>query len=92
MLTYYYLFSFYFSPFWGEEFEFEIPRRFRYLGVCVYERDRPLGRVTVRRDQLTSFNDKDHWFPLRPLNVESEVQVFNFINYTSYYSIILGLN
>ncbi|KAE9545143.1 hypothetical protein AGLY_000686 [Aphis glycines] len=62
------------DPFWGEEFEFEIPRRFRYLGVCVYERDRPLGRVTVRRDQLTSFNDKDHWFPLRPLNVESEVQ------------------
>lgn len=73
---YVYVFVF-FSPFWGEEFEFEIPRRFRYLGVFVYERDRPLGRVTVRRDQLTSFNDKDHWFPLRPLNVESEVQVFN---------------
>lgn len=76
ILLIYYCCLFVFSPFWGEEFEFEIPRRFRYLGVCVYERDRPLGRVTVRRDQLTSFNDKDHWFPLRPLNVESEVQVF----------------
>lgn len=83
MLTYN-IFLFYFSPFWGEEFEFEIPRRFRYLGVCVYERDRPLGRVTVRRDQLTSFNDKDHWFPLRPLNVESEVQVFYFNNYSRF--------
>jgi len=80
------------SPFWGEEFEFEIPRRFRYLGVCVYERDRPLGRVTVRRDQLTSFNDKDHWFPLRPLNVESEVQVLYFIIITFYKVLFMDLN
>lgn len=60
--------------------------------MCVYERDRPLGRVTVRRDQLTSFNDKDHWFPLRPLNVESEVQVLYFIIITLYEVLFMNLN
>lgn len=88
------------SPFFGEEFQFEIPRIFRYLSVYVRERDRHLkqdkaiGKIAIRKEDLHIYNHKvslfnchllkniffifvflqDHWFPLRPVDEDSEVQ------------------
>lgn len=68
------------SPFFGEEFSFEIPRKFRYLSVYVLERDRhlkqdkPVGKIAIRKSDLQLYNHKDHWFPLRPVDDDSEVQ------------------
>lgn len=67
-------------PFFGEEFQFEIPRKFRYLSVYVLERDRHLkqdkavGKIAIRREDLHLYNHKDHWFALRPVDEDSEVQ------------------
>jgi len=56
------------SPFYGEEFQFEIPRRFRNLAFYVIDRERSvnfkdkiLGKVAVKRDELTTYHGKDHW-------------------------------
>uniref|UniRef100_A0A182R172 Ras GTPase-activating protein n=1 Tax=Anopheles farauti TaxID=69004 RepID=A0A182R172_9DIPT len=68
------------APFFGEEFQFEIPRPFRYLSVYVWDRDRhlkqdkPYGKIAIRREDLHQYNHKDHWFPLRPVDEDSEVQ------------------
>ncbi|XP_035796216.1 GTPase-activating protein-like isoform X1 [Anopheles albimanus] len=68
------------SPFFGEEYQFEIPRKFRYLSVYVWDRDRhlkqdkPYGKIAIRREDLYQYNHKDHWFPLRPVDEDSEVQ------------------
>ncbi|XP_053680398.1 GTPase-activating protein [Anopheles nili] len=68
------------SPFFGEEYQFEIPRQFRYLSVYVWDRDRhlkqdkPYGKIAIRREDLHQYNHKDHWFPLRPVDEDSEVQ------------------
>ncbi|XP_035900051.1 GTPase-activating protein isoform X2 [Anopheles stephensi] len=68
------------SPFFGEEYQFEIPRPFRYLSVYVWDRDRhlkqdkPYGKIAIRREDLHQYNHKDHWFPLRPVDEDSEVQ------------------
>lgn len=66
--------------FFGEEFSFEIPRKFRYLTVYVYERDRHLrqdkaiGKLAIKKSDLQAYNHKDHWFALRPVDDDSEVQ------------------
>ena len=76
-----YFFFFLSSPFFGEEFQFEVPRKFRYLSVYVYDRDRPnrhdrvVGKVAIKREDLQAFHNKDHWFPIRPITLYSEVQV-----------------
>ncbi|KAI4464411.1 ras gtpase-activating protein [Holotrichia oblita] len=68
------------SPFFGEEFQFEVPRNFRYLSVYVYDRDRHLkqdkvlGKVAIKREDLSQYNNKDHWFPICPVDADSEVQ------------------
>ncbi|XP_029038285.1 GTPase-activating protein isoform X3 [Osmia bicornis bicornis] len=68
------------SPFFGEEFQFEVPRKFRYLGIYVYDRDRHLkqdkilGKVAIKREDLTKYHNKEHWFPLGPVDADSEVQ------------------
>lgn len=68
------------SPFFGEEYYFKIPRRFRYLSVYVWDRDRhlkqdkPIGKIAIRREELQMYNHKDHWFSLRPVDADSEVQ------------------
>lgn len=72
--------TFYSSPFFGEEFQFEVPRKFRYLSVYVYDRDRHLkqdkvlGKVAIKREDLSQYNNKDHWFPICPVDADSEVQ------------------
>ncbi|KAF3429596.1 hypothetical protein E2986_06953 [Frieseomelitta varia] len=68
------------NPFFGEEFQFEVPRKFRYLGIYVYDRDRHLkqdkilGKVAIKREDLAAYHNKEHWFPLRPVDADSEVQ------------------
>lgn len=68
------------SPFFGEEFQFDVPRKFRYLSIYVYDRDRHLkqdkilGKVAIKREELNSYHNKDHWFAIRPVDADSEVQ------------------
>lgn len=68
------------SPFFGEEYQFEIPRKFRYLAVYVWDRDKHLkqdkaiGKIAIKREELHSYNHKDHWFALQPVDADSEVQ------------------
>lgn len=69
------------SPFFDELFEFEVPRKFRYLSLYVWARDghlkqqdKPVGKIAIRREELHLYNNKDHWFPLRPVDADSEVQ------------------
>lgn len=65
------------NPFFGEEFQFSVPRRFRYLSVYVYDRDKTdkvLGKVAIKREDLHSYHNKDHWFPIRAVNPNTEVQ------------------
>lgn len=76
------------SPFFGEEFQFEVPRRFRYLSIYVFDRDRHLkqdkvlGKVAIKREDLHRYNNKDHWFALRPVDADSEVQGKAYIELT----------
>lgn len=46
----------------------------------MYDRDRHLkqdkqiGKIAIRREELHVYNHKDHWFPLRAVDADSEVQ------------------
>uniref|UniRef100_A0A6A7G5G4 Ras GTPase-activating protein 3-like n=2 Tax=Hirondellea gigas TaxID=1518452 RepID=A0A6A7G5G4_9CRUS len=68
------------DPFFGEEFQFDIPREFRFLSVYVYDRDRPMktdkifGKVSIKREDLTKHNGKDQWLAITPVDADSEVQ------------------
>ncbi|KAL1490589.1 hypothetical protein ABEB36_013257 [Hypothenemus hampei] len=69
------------SPFFGEEFQFDVPRNFRFISIYVFDRDRQknnqdkvLGKVAIRREHLASYNNKDHWFPIKAVDADSEVQ------------------
>ncbi|XP_026467337.1 LOW QUALITY PROTEIN: GTPase-activating protein-like [Ctenocephalides felis] len=70
----------YIESIFREEFQFEIPRTFRHLCVYVFDRDRhlrqdrPVGKVAIRREELQSYDRRDHWFALRPVDADSEVQ------------------
>lgn len=72
--------SFCSSPFFGEEFQFEVPRNFRFISIYVFDRDRHLkqdkvlGKVAIRKEQLASYNNKDHWFSIKAVDADSEVQ------------------
>ncbi|KAI5714199.1 hypothetical protein M8J76_012741 [Diaphorina citri] len=69
------------NPFFGEEFQFDIPRRFRHLAVYAYDRDRTsktdrvLGKVTIQRSDLHRISNKEHWFPLTPVTQDSEGKI-----------------
>ncbi|CAG2064661.1 unnamed protein product, partial [Timema podura] len=69
-----------YSPFFGEEFQFEVPRKFRYLSLYLYDRDRHLkqdkvlGKVAIKREDLHLYHNKEHWFPIRAVDADSEVQ------------------
>lgn len=74
-----YIFSM--SVFFGEEFQFDIPREFRFLSFYLYDRDRPMktdkimGKVSIKKDDLHKYHGKDQWFPITPVDADSEVQV-----------------
>ncbi|XP_061072721.1 ras GTPase-activating protein 2 [Conger conger] len=66
------------SPFYGEDFYFEIPRPFQYLSFYVYAKSVfsyiPVGKVAIRKEDLYKFSGKEHWFCLQPVDPNSEVQ------------------
>ncbi|XP_033894391.1 ras GTPase-activating protein 2 isoform X1 [Acipenser ruthenus] len=67
------------SPFYGEDFYFEIPRTFQYLSFYVYakgfmQRDLPIGKVAIRKEDLSKYSGKEHWFSLQSVDPNSEVQ------------------
>uniref|UniRef100_A0A7N6C3G2 RAS p21 protein activator 2 n=1 Tax=Anabas testudineus TaxID=64144 RepID=A0A7N6C3G2_ANATE len=67
------------SPFYGEDFYFEIPRPFLCLSFYVYaksvfQRDLPVGKVSIRKDDLCKYSGKEHWLSLQPVDPNSEVQ------------------
>uniref|UniRef100_A0A7N9AVY1 RAS p21 protein activator 2 n=1 Tax=Mastacembelus armatus TaxID=205130 RepID=A0A7N9AVY1_9TELE len=67
------------SPFYGEDFYFEIPRPFQCLSFYVYaksvfQRDLPVGKVSIRKDDLCKYSGKENWFSLHPVDPNSEVQ------------------
>lgn len=68
------------SPLYCQEFHFEIPRKFRFLSIYVYDRERTvnkdkvLGKVAIKREDLHKYNGKDHWFPILNVDADSEVQ------------------
>ncbi|KAG7278973.1 hypothetical protein CRUP_036624 [Coryphaenoides rupestris] len=67
------------SPFYGEDFFFEIPRPFQYLSFYIYakgsfQRDLPVGKVSIRKEELCQHSGKEHWFSLQPVDPNSEVQ------------------
>lgn len=69
------------NPYFGEEFQFEVPRKFRFLSLYIYDRDKSvkqdkaLGKVAIKKEDLPKYHGKDHWFPLVPVDADSEVQV-----------------
>uniref|UniRef100_A0A673M380 Ras GTPase-activating protein 2-like n=1 Tax=Sinocyclocheilus rhinocerous TaxID=307959 RepID=A0A673M380_9TELE len=68
------------SPFYGEDFYFEIPRPFQCLSFYVYAksmfqiRDLPVGKVAIRKEDLYKYCGKENWFQLQPVDPHSEVQ------------------
>ncbi|XP_041419418.1 ras GTPase-activating protein 2 isoform X2 [Xenopus laevis] len=67
------------TPFYGEDFYFEIPRTFHNLSFYIYDknviqRDHPIGKVAIKKEDLCSYNGKETWFPLQPIDSNSEVQ------------------
>lgn len=38
------------------------------------KQDRAVGKIAIRKSDLHLYNHKDHWFPLRPVDDDSEVQ------------------
>uniref|UniRef100_A0A3B4G045 RAS p21 protein activator 2 n=2 Tax=Pundamilia nyererei TaxID=303518 RepID=A0A3B4G045_9CICH len=69
-------------PFYGEDFYFEIPRPFQCLSFYVYaksvfQRDLPVGKVSIRKDDLCKYSGKENWFSLQTVDPNSEVQVIS---------------
>ncbi|XP_026988385.1 ras GTPase-activating protein 2 isoform X2 [Tachysurus fulvidraco] len=67
------------SPFYGEDFYFEIPRPFQCLSFYAYaktmfQRELTIGKVALRKEELCNYSGKEHWFPLQPVDPNSEVQ------------------
>ncbi|KAG8237572.1 hypothetical protein J437_LFUL003296 [Ladona fulva] len=78
------------NPFFGEEFQFEVPRHFRYLSVYIHDRgerdrsarvEKALGKVAIKRDELPKYHGQDHWFDIEPVDADSEVQGKAHIEY-----------
>ncbi|XP_044145767.1 ras GTPase-activating protein 2 isoform X1 [Bufo gargarizans] len=67
------------NPFYGEDFYFEIPRTFHNLSFYIYDksllqRDLRIGKVAIKREDLCRYYGKEPWFPLQPIDSNSEVQ------------------
>ncbi|XP_076453641.1 ras GTPase-activating protein 3-like [Babylonia areolata] len=65
------------DPFFGEEFSGEIPKKFRSLSVLVCESgsksEKVIGKVSLKKDELYKYHQKEHWFPLVAADAESDV-------------------
>ncbi|XP_044288643.1 ras GTPase-activating protein 2 isoform X2 [Varanus komodoensis] len=67
------------SPFFGEEFYFEIPRLFQCLSFYIYDKnvlqkDLRIGKVAIKKEDLNIHSGKETWFILQPVDSNSEVQ------------------
>ncbi|OQV12884.1 Ras GTPase-activating protein 3 [Hypsibius exemplaris] len=71
------------NPYFGAETQFEVPRQFRFLNVYVYDKNDPapngtvngaLGKVAIAKKDLQKFGGKDQWFPIIPIDADSEVK------------------
>lgn len=68
------------SPFWSEDFTFDVPREFHTLAFYLYEKDKLkwsdniIGKVPFRKDELHQFKGKDQWFSLVNVDADTEVQ------------------
>ncbi|XP_056298065.1 ras GTPase-activating protein 2-like [Pseudoliparis swirei] len=67
------------SPFYGEDFYFEIPRPFQCLSFYIYaksvfQRELPVGKVSIQKDELCKFSGRELWCGLHPVDANSEVQ------------------
>uniref|UniRef100_A0A667Z7D5 RAS p21 protein activator 2 n=1 Tax=Myripristis murdjan TaxID=586833 RepID=A0A667Z7D5_9TELE len=63
------------SPFYGEDFYFEIPRPFQCLSFYVHAKNVLwLRKVSIRKEDLCKYSGKEHWFSLQPVDPNSEVQ------------------
>lgn len=38
------------------------------------KQDKVIGKVAIKRQDLASYNNKDHWFTIKPVDADSEVQ------------------
>ncbi|ESP04353.1 hypothetical protein LOTGIDRAFT_170855 [Lottia gigantea] len=66
------------NPFYSQEFHGEIPKKFRYLSFMIHDNgsktDKIIGKVTLKKEELYKYHNKEHWFPLTPLDVDAQVQ------------------
>ncbi|XP_043927910.1 ras GTPase-activating protein 2-like [Protopterus annectens] len=66
------------SPFYGEDYYFEIPRHFQCLAFYIYDKgvfqSIPIGKVAIMKEDLYKYNGKETWFSLQPVDSNSEVQ------------------
>uniref|UniRef100_A0A8B9C715 RAS p21 protein activator 2 n=1 Tax=Anser brachyrhynchus TaxID=132585 RepID=A0A8B9C715_9AVES len=67
------------SPYFGEEFYFEIPRTFQWLSFYIYDKsvlqkDLRVGKVAIKKEDLCNYTGKENWFMLQPVDSNSEVQ------------------
>uniref|UniRef100_U3IGH2 RAS p21 protein activator 2 n=1 Tax=Anas platyrhynchos platyrhynchos TaxID=8840 RepID=U3IGH2_ANAPP len=67
------------SPYFGEEFYFEIPRTFQWLSFYIYDKsvlqkDLRIGKVAIKKEDLCNYTGKENWFMLQPVDSNSEVQ------------------
>ncbi|CAG5120233.1 unnamed protein product, partial [Candidula unifasciata] len=65
------------DPFFAAEFQSEIPRKFRYLSFYMYEvgnKNKVLGKVSLKKEELYKYHQKEHWFPLTYQDGDTEVQ------------------
>uniref|UniRef100_A0A8B9J356 Ras GTPase-activating protein 2 n=1 Tax=Amazona collaria TaxID=241587 RepID=A0A8B9J356_9PSIT len=67
------------SPYFGEEFYFEIPRTFQWLSFYIYDKsvlqkDLRIGKVSIKKEDLCKYTGKENWFMLQPIDSNSEVQ------------------
>ena len=68
------------SPFFGEEYNFRVPRDFQRLTFYVCEPglrcDSHLGKVAIAHEELLSNPTREEqWYGIRPIDADSEVQV-----------------
>uniref|UniRef100_H2ZJF0 Ras GTPase-activating protein 3 n=1 Tax=Ciona savignyi TaxID=51511 RepID=H2ZJF0_CIOSA len=76
------------SPFFQEEFDFDIPHNFRFLcfyfhdvqGDVLTKKDHVFAKVAVKKTDICKYNGKEHWFPLVPVegrggDVQGQVHV-----------------
>ncbi|CAB1347750.1 unnamed protein product [Coregonus sp. 'balchen'] len=72
------------SPFYSEDFYFEIPRPFQCLSFYVFakgvfQRDLPVGKVSIRKEELCKFSGKEHCTHLHRGKVHLEMRLNELI-------------